>query len=569
MFIKPCSGFRNLNFNIKYLIYEFSISIFNEVIHKTILRNRMKNNIEKIVENVLIQNRIGDYDKKDLELQLQIHPNYPSFQSITDTLDYFDIDNIAVEVPTEALDQLPESFISLVKTERSEEIVSVINKNNSIEITHTSLSKKKYNYDQFKEIWAPKVIAVEYSEKQKFSFGKSFLQTLLISVLALSIVASLFLRPWNIGQALFLLVSLAGLIFSYFALQESLGIQSQTIHQFCTTVGNTNCGDVINNNSGKLFKNFTLSDAGIAFFGSLILYQVFFGFTNILIVPAVIGIPFVAYSLYSQAFIIKKWCAICLTIAAVSIALAVLALRNLEFSIDSALIPSFLMLATLFTLGYLFIKEKLVENKGFKADNLKLNQFKRDSDIYKHLYTTSDKITDNSPIENEIVLGNPNATFKIISYTNPMCGYCKDAFGAYSRVLKTMGENLQITVRLGANLEDFDSEVSKITLRLLEIYDAQGADHFITAYNEWFADRTFSKWSKKYGTPVGKSKHIEVIKKQSEWSINNDLRYTPASVINGTVYPKKYSYTEFFHFIGIMLEEHMESVSETEQAIEM
>ena len=95
----------------------------------------MKNKIEKIVESVLIENRIRNYDKKDLELQLQIHPNYPSFQSVTDTLDYFDIDNIAVEVPLEALDQLPKSFISLVKEENREEIVSVIKTNTTIEVT--------------------------------------------------------------------------------------------------------------------------------------------------------------------------------------------------------------------------------------------------------------------------------------------------------------------------------------------------------------------------------------------------------------------------------------------------
>ena len=112
----------------------------------------MNNTIEKIVESVLIQNRIGNYTKKDLELQLQIHPSYPSFQSITDTLDYFDIDNIAVEIPMDALDQLPKSFISLITVENAEEIVTVIKKNDSIELKHTSLKKKKFTFNEFKEI---------------------------------------------------------------------------------------------------------------------------------------------------------------------------------------------------------------------------------------------------------------------------------------------------------------------------------------------------------------------------------------------------------------------------------
>ncbi len=529
----------------------------------------MKNTIEKIVETVLIQNRISNYDKKDLELQLQIHPNYPSFQSITDTLDYFDIDNIAVEVPIEALDQLPESFVSLIKKDNQEEIVSIIKKKSSIEIKHTNLSKKKFSFEQFKEVWVPKVIAVEYNTKQGFAPNRSFIQVLLAITLAAGVLLALANRVWSLDQALFLVVSITGLVFSFFALRESLGIQSQAIHQFCTSVGNSNCGDVINNNSGKLFKGFSLADAGIAFFGSITLYQIFFGYTSILLIPALIGVPFVIYSIYSQGFIIKKWCAICLTIAAVSIALAVIAYRSLPFIFEIDLIPAFLMLSALFTAMYLFAKEKVTENKKFKADNMKLNQFKRDGQIFDHLLSVSEKVSDITTFTNEIVLGNPKSEFKIISFTNPMCGYCKDAFEAYARILKTMGNKLQIVIRLGVNLDDQNAEPTQIALRLMEIYHDQGAESFVDAYSNWFADRTYSKWIKKHKTPTNNPMYIEVLHKQSEWSKDNHIPYTPASVINGATYPKKYSYDEFFHFIGMMLENQLEAVSEDGEKMEV
>ncbi|GAA4273858.1 vitamin K epoxide reductase family protein [Aquimarina gracilis] len=529
----------------------------------------MKNTIEKIVETVLIQNRIGNYDKKDLELQLQIHPNYPSFQSITDTLDYFDIDNIAVEVPVDALDQLPESFVSLVKKDEQDEIVAVTKKKGNIEINHTSLSSKKFSLEQFKEIWVPKVIAVEYNAKQSFAPNRSFIQTFLAITLAAGMLIALINRSWSLDQALFLLVSTAGLVFSFFALRESLGIQSQAIHQFCTSVGNSNCGDVINNNSGKLFKGFTLSDAGIAFFGSLTLYQIFFGFTSILLVPALIGVPFVIYSIYSQGFIIKKWCAICITIGAISLVLAAIALRALPLTFEVSLLPAFLMISALFTLMYLFAKEKVTENKQYRSDNMKLNQFKRDGQIFDYLLSLSDKVSDTATFTNEIVLGNPNSDFKVISFTNPMCGYCKDAFEAYTRVLKAMGDKLQIVIRLGVNLDDQNAEPTQIALRLMEIYHDQGSESFIAAYSEWFADRTYSKWIKKYNAPKNNPMYVEVLHKQSEWSNSNHIPYTPASVINGKTYPKKYTYNEFFHFIGIMLEKHTETVSGDGHTVEV
>ncbi|MBQ4818788.1 vitamin K epoxide reductase family protein [Aquimarina sp. MMG016] len=529
----------------------------------------MKNNIEKIVESVLIQNRIRDYDKKDLELQLQIHPNYPSFQSITDTLDYFSIDNIAVEVPIDALDQLPESFVSLIKIDQAEEIVAVIKKNNSITLKHSTSKQKNFSLDEFKEIWIPKVIAVELNTKTKLFSNRSILQNILLLVVFVSLAFTFIGRSWDISQIVFLLLSFTGVVFSFYAVRESLGIQSQTMHQFCTSVGKTNCGDVINNNSGKLFKGFSLADAGMVFFGTLSLYQIFFGFSSILMIPALIGIPFILYSFYSQALVIKKWCAVCIAMGSISVGLAVIAVLNLSFDINLYTITNFIMISSLFTLGYLFIKEKIKDNKDFKSENVKLNHFKRDGQIFNHLLSISEKIKDNQSIEHEIILGNPDSEFKIISLTNPMCGYCKDAFEGYMRVIKSLGKQLQIIIRLRVNLDNVDNEATQISLRLLEIYTDEGQENFITAYNDWFKDRTFSKWIHKYNKPSNKPEHLKVLKKQSEWADQNELYYTPASLIGHTLYPKKYSYNEFFHFISVLAENHNEMNTQKEQPVEI
>ncbi len=519
----------------------------------------MKNTIEKIVESVLIQNRIRNYDKKDLELQLQIHPNYPSFQSVTDTLDYFNIDNIAVEVPKEALDQLPKSFISLVKTDNSEEIVSVIKSNNTIELKHSSLKKKKFSFEEFNDIWIPKVIAVEYNAKQKIITNNSLLYNGLLGILLISLTFLLLARDWDLNHILFLTLSIAGVVFSFFAVRESLGIQSQAIHQFCTSVGNTNCGEVINNNSGKIFQNFSLADAGMVFFGSLSMYQLLYGFANILFILPLLGIPFVLYSIYSQAFIIKKWCAICMAIGSLSIGLAILSFLYFSFSFNLGEAVTFLMLSSVFTLGYLYIKERIKENKTFKSENIKLSHFKRDGEIFNHLLSLSEKVGDTATITNEIVLGNPNSEFKIISLTNPMCGYCKGAFEAYTRILKSMHDQVQIVIRLKVDLNNLENQATQIGLRLLEVYYTKGEESFISAYSEWFADRTYSNWSKKYPGFTNHAKHLAVLEKQSKWAEDNSLYYTPASLINGTIYPKKYSYDEFFHFVSMMIESYYDS----------
>jgi len=147
-----------------------------------------------------------------------------------------------------------------------------------------------------------------------------------------------------------------------------------------------------------------------------------------------------------------------------------------------------------------------------------------------------------------------------------MCGYCKGAFEAYVRVLRTMNEQLQITIRLKVSLDDLDNQATQISLRLMEIYHDDGSDSFIKAYSEWFDDRTFTTWIKKYGTPKNAKQYIEALGAQSEWAEKNNLFYTPASLMDTSIYPKKYSYEEFFHFTSMMVEGQNEPDYDVEES---
>jgi len=517
----------------------------------------MKNDIVNIVEQVLIYNHISNYDKKDLDLQLKTHPNYPSFQSITDTLDYFDIQNIAVEVPKEALDQLPKSFISLVATENGAEIVAVHIKNKFVHLAHTSLKQKKYTLEAFQSIWIPKVIGLEEGLRSKFSFKQSILPYTLALIGLIGVIITVLDRSWNINQIIFGILSIFGVLLSFLAVKESLGMQSETLQKFCTTVSKTSCNDVINTASGKLFGKLNLADAGMLFFGSLLLHQLFFGFTNLLFIPVLIGIPVLLYSLYAQAFVIKKWCIICLAMGGVLIGLSSIAILNFDIKPKAMDLGNFILLSSIFSGAYVLAKQNLTKLITITSENIKLNQFKRDPEIFKYLLSTSKHIDDTTVIKNEIILGNPNADFKIACLTNPMCGFCKDAFLAYTKVIKTMGEKLQIILRINTNVDQIENQDTQISLALLEIYNSDGQEAFIKAYLDWFSDRNFDKWISKYRRSVdNKSKYIEVLKKQVDWKNRMGLNYTPASIINQTLYPQKYGYKEFFHFIGLLIENH-------------
>lgn len=520
----------------------------------------MKHSIEQIVHTVLAQNRIHTIDSRDLELQLQIHPNYPSFHSITDTLDYFNIDNIAVEVPLEALEQMPESFISLIKANGSEEIVAISLKNKKVQLKNTSLKQKYFSIDDFKKIWIPKVIAVEHSSKSaSFSRNKWFQPIALLSTLVmLSGVFLFFSNPFSVFQTLFFSLSIIGVVASVFVVRESLGIQSQLVQNFCSTVTNTTCSDVINNPSGKLFGLISIADVSFVFYASITIYQVLYGFNAFLALLVMASVPMVLYAIFSQAFVIKKWCALCLLISAVSLLLAIIAIPIIigTNTLGTEGIVSFVFLSGIIGVIFSFTKTVLQKNKDLKVHNIKLNQFKRDLQVFNHFFSTSETVMYATPIQSEIILGNPEASFKIVCSTNPKCGFCKDAFGAYVKAYKGLKDKLQIVIRFNVRFQDIEDEATQISLRLMEIFHQEGATSFIEAYQYWFENKSFIVWSKKYSKPENKQEYLTVLQKQHAWIEENKLMYTPATVINSKVYPQKYGYDEFFYFVNMILENY-------------
>ncbi|TYP76087.1 vitamin K epoxide reductase family protein [Aquimarina intermedia] len=527
----------------------------------------MTNTIEQITNSLLIKNKINGFDKKDLELQLQIHPNYPSFQSITDTLDYFTIENIAVEVPPNALDQLPKTFVTILEHDDKTEIALIVKTDKKITIKHTSVSQSSMSYEEFKEIWIPKIIAVEEGEpEQKTKKHSNFLKQAILAVAGIAIAVQLYVLQLTLLDALIIGLSVAGGILSFFAVRESLGYKSQVLQSFCTTIKQSNCNQVITSKKGELLPGISFADTGIIFFTILSTYILLFGVDSILIIPSLLGFPFILYSLYSQQFIIKQWCMLCLGISAITVLLSGILFLNYAFHFNLDDLLALTLISSVISLIYLNLKNYIKENRTLKTNNLKLHKFKRNPELFEQLLFKSSPVQQQT-FNHEIILGNPKAPFAITSLTNPLCGFCKAAFESYIKVLKASGENLKIIVRMPVNTEKIEAPASRIAYRLLEIYEKEGQKGFIEAYANWFENRTIETWSKKYGLPEFTAQHTELLNKQKEWATKNNLNYTPATIINNRLYPKTYDYEEFFYFTQHLLENYESEPIETREVV--
>jgi len=502
------------------------------------------------LQHFLFQNGYKYLETKNLEMQMMIHPSYPSFKSVTDTLEYFNIKNLAVNVPKEALTKLPDCFLSLVKGGKGEVLASIIREKGNI-LVFTENGKKNMAASDFLNVWNPNIIAVEGNVTKAGRDG--FLIKLLGVLTGLSVIGIMFLSFTSNLNFLFSILSFVGLSLSVFSLKEELGYKSQNLNQICRSISTTSsCSEVINNSGIKLLNKISFGDASIIFFSTLSIYSLFFGVNSILLIPLLCSIPVIIYSLFIQ-FSVKHWCILCLATAVLIFFLIAIGLYMYSLNFQFYALVRFVFVFSGMAFLSIVLKDFILEYKNIKTRYVNLARFKRDPDIFSFFISKAQKISNLKPINNEIVLGNPKGNIKIVAVTNPYCGFCQAAFESYTSLLQN--SDYEIIVRFMVNFQDLTSGATMISLRLLEIYNEQGKGKMVKAYTNWFQNRNSEKWFKIYGKPeIDNSEYLNVFREQEDWIKLENILYTPVTIINGDYYPKQYGYDEFAYFVNVVKE---------------
>ncbi len=292
-----------------------------------------------LVYKFLTKNGIFSLKEKEFELQLLTHPDHPTFKAISDTLDYFNVDNIVVTVPDNAFNELPKNFITLIGY--NNKFVLCSKKNKQVLLTDEKGKKEKLLVDEFLKTWDRTIIAVEPSQS---TFNLNTLKNpLYITVFAILII--IILLPLTLENYLFLGISLLGMFLSMLLLREKLGYSSSLTQNFCNISTATSCSEVINSNGAMIFKKIDLADASFIAFTTLSILAI--SNQSIFKIIALASLPVLIYSLFYQAIIIKKWCMICLSILACFLALVILSYPTINFETYELSLKSVIIFTTI------------------------------------------------------------------------------------------------------------------------------------------------------------------------------------------------------------------------------
>ncbi|WP_264535918.1 vitamin K epoxide reductase family protein [Flavobacterium sp. N1736] len=507
----------------------------------------------KLVQKFLQINKYSEVKNEFKDLFLS-HPNYPSLFAITDSLDLLSVENAAVRVSKEQIENLPSNFLAYFK----DELTLVERAKDFVRIDTIKKGIQKISYDNFLLDWNGVIVAIEPNNvvgrenfKNEYKDVKYYLPLFVLAGF------SFFYNSYNAFSLVFLITSILGLIISVFIVQEKLGFKTNIISKFCNLTANTSCSSVVNFDSNtKRWINF--SDLPLVFFGSSFLAillrpldsAIFIGFLSLL------AIPIIVTSIWIQKFEIQKWCVMCLAVSFLiftqSIVWFASDLFTLSFSLPTIL--PFLFSLVLLTSTWLVIKP-VVKNILNSDTNVKeLKKFKRN---YSLLNFLSKKIPHNEGLEDlrGLHFGNRNAAIKLSIVLSPSCGHCHKTFQEAFDLVLRFPDKIFLNILFNVNPENVENPYKIVVERLLSINRATPGK-IVEAISDWHIKKIgLKKWLKKWHTEPVSMMINQEIQKQYEWCSKNNFNYTPVKIVNEKLFPNEYELHELRYFLNDFVEE--------------
>lgn len=532
----------------------------------------MENSLIYQVQLLLSYHKIS-FDKEELAFQIQSHPSYPSLHSITGVLEHFGIDNLALDIPAtqEVLKQLPKSFIGQVYSEQGKDFVVVINKGQKIEVIKDSKTKEVYNPISFLKKFTGIIVAIEKTEiiTEKHTISSNIRKGLL-TLLGVLFAGLILVSYPSLNTVAYLILALSGFAVSLAIIKQQFGFQTNIGNALCSNADATkDCNAVLTSKGATVLKDIKLSDISLTYFGSLssaIIISIIGNYNlTYLFMMSLLATPIIIYSIIYQSAFAKAWCPLCILIASILGIQSVIAgfyiENNINFDIDSILIYTILLIASISIWRY--IKPKIELFKNLKQNKIEYFKFKRNFDLFKTVLDKSPQIDTEIPLTSEIVFGNKKAALQVVIVTSPFCGHCKPVHSLIENILQSKQNEVGITIRFNVNTDNKETNLYKITSRLTEIYYTNDADSCMQAMHDIYGEMTPQKWLSKWGSCKKLSIYGEVLRLQNEWCSSNSINFTPEILVDGRSFPKEYNREDLVFFIEDLSENCKNNCSNT------
>ncbi|SFW76762.1 Uncharacterized membrane protein [Sinomicrobium oceani] len=492
--------------------------------------------------------------------QLTSHPDYPSLYAISDSLSHWEIENMVVKIPVTEFSKLPEIFIAVTGMEGHYDILYVKKVAGDKVMVYEGKQKREMEANHFLKIWSGIVLVAESASKESRSAWQ--LGTGLSKALLILMMVMFFLRlisgGYTFSTLLFLLLSMAGMFLSVLAVRETLGFFSGAVHKICNAGSKTSCGEVLSSPGARIFGKISLSDLCLVYFTALI--------WTLLAAPGVCndlwffivhlaGVLFAFYSVYYQAFVLKKWCVICLGIGLVTCLQFGILLLFSDYTPVYQFFPVFMISISLIALGWLWWKEQLIRLKDLRVAEIELLTLKRNRKVFKALLEEGEQV-DETGLSKIPSMGPTRSLAGEVIYEvlSPSCVYCKKAYQSYYDLMQKMkgGDAVGFRLVFNVNPDNEQNPYLEVCYKVFEIYEKEGGEQAWKALHRWYtSDFSLEVWYGWYGRTA--QEHVPRYKQylyaQYNWCKENNINHTPATIFRGYLCPLSFSISDLRLFM--------------------
>lgn len=520
----------------------------------------MKDNSIESIKNLLKIFNIK-FTSEYIEESILTHQDYPSLLSISDTLNQYSIENITVKIDLKKLEQMPMPCIVQVKINIPKFVVLKKITNSKVLYIDDNNKVIEKSKEDFSKIWTGICLLAEasvYSEEvdiDKKLLSKNVVKNLklIVGILLLYwLVISFINSGFNITlisssfTIIYTFLKIVGLFIGILLLWLDVDQYNPKLQNFCTgSSQKINCNSVLNSKHAKLFKGtFSLSELSFSYFLGSFFFLLISNFSitslSILGLISFASLPMIVISLYYQAFVIKQWCKLCITIQVVLVSEILVSYFGGFYKSNMQLetLPILLALLLIPILAWKLIKPLLEIEKETNLHKRGLKKIKNNPIVLDSLLKKSKKIV-NSTADLGISITNNTAKYNVVKVCNPYCGPCAKAHPILEDLVNKGVINLQVLFTAQSN----DDRMLKPVSHFLAIDSLGDKKKTQKALDDWYLaeKKDYISFAKKHpmiGELKIQNNKIEAMK---IWCEAENITHTPTLFINGCKLPIEYT----------------------------
>jgi uncharacterized membrane protein/glutaredoxin len=512
-----------------------------------------ENNLEGIVEKLNLKVR-----KETIKKSFKLHPDYPSLSTLSDILSEWKVDNLAVKISPQQLQEVTFPAIAHCEDDREGYFVLLQSfENQKVNYWDSVKGAVTESIELFTSKWHGVTLLMEVTEKsgepeyqenlktERFGNLEKWIGFVTLGLVALG--GFFIAETWQ--NALLWLVLLVGTTISTILLLGEYGIKNPTIEKLCNLSNQTNCDTVLASSASKLFGYFSWAEIGFCYFVGTCIFTLIaflthsFDALNTLTILSLIALPYTIFSVYYQWQIVKKWCTLCLGVQGILVAQFVVLIMNNKLAVASFSSAYLLIISLLVpTAIWFLVKPSLEKAKTIPDLERSVMTYKYNSSLFNTLLEKQRSVaTGHSPL----ILGNPDAPVLITMVSNPFCGPCAKAHEVLENLLGSYHDYIKVELILTGNTNS--KEVIKHVMSL-------GKEQVHDALNDWYKMVNYETWAAKYPIQITKVSDNQAVFFE-EWSKEAQITHTPTIFVNGQELVMPYTLKDLKYHIKELAEE--------------